>query len=121
MPTTIKFHDEELGTIFIEIEKKETKEADEGFRDISNRTEKAFEEIEGKLTSTLSSLKTFGKAVLETVKDIKPDEVEVKAGLKFELKEGKLIGIFAQAKAEFPFEITLKWKLGEQKNEKQIS
>ncbi len=104
MGKIIEFKDKELGTIYIEIEENK-----EGFRNISNIGDK----IEGKFSQALQSLETFGKGVLTTVQSLKPDEVEVKAGLKFEIKEGKLIGIFAQAKAEFPFEVTLKWKFDE--------
>ena len=117
MPKIIEFHDEQLGIIYVEIEETGKQE---GFREITSTTDKVFERIEGKFGKALQSLETFGKGVLATVENLKPDEVEVKAGLKFELKEGNLIGIFAQAKAEFPFEVTLKWKF-DNNNEKQTA
>ena len=117
MPKIIEFHDEQFGTIYVEVEET-GKQKEGGFRKISRSSGKIFEKREGKLNNVLESLQTFGKGVLATVEDLKPHEVEVKAGLKFELKEGKLVGIFAQAKAEFPFEVTLKWKF-DNNNEKQ--
>lgn len=117
MSKIIEFHDEEFGTIYIEVADTNNKE---GFRDINKTTDKIFEKLEGKFNRTLQSLQSFGKSVLATVGELKPSEVELKAGLKFEIKEGKLIGVFAQAKAEFPFEVTIKWTF-DNKNENQTS
>lgn len=105
----ITFEDPDYGIVYIEVEKApESKYGDAaGDEELPDR-------LEGKLTKVLSSLKSFGKGVLDTVSELKPSEVEVKTGLKLEVKEGQLIGVFARAKAEFPFEVTLKWKLDDQ-------
>ncbi len=105
MGKIIEFYDEELGgTMYIEVE-----ENTEGFRQISNKGK-----FKGKIEDLLGTVKVFGKGVLRAVKELEPQEVEIRAGLKFEIREGHLVGVFAQAKAEFPFEISLKWKLDEE-------
>lgn len=101
----IEFYDEDSGTtIFIEESGKS------GFQNAN-----AGDIIKGKLYESLQSLKSFGDGVLKTVQGLKPDEVEVKVGLKLELREGKLIGLIAHAGAETNFEVTLKWQKDSEK------
>lgn len=98
----IEFHDEESGGIvYIQAP------TNGGWRDINSEEEK--KTLTGKLKDSLQSLRLFGKGVMESVADLKPDEVEVKVGLTLKVSEGKLIGLLAKAGAETSFEVTLKW------------
>lgn len=108
MNRIVEFHDEEFGTMYLEIEEKQG-----AWKDIANEQEES-KKITGKLDNVLQSLKTFGKGVISSVESLAPHEVELKAGLKLELKEGILIGLLARAKSEFPFEVTLKWKFNQE-------
>lgn len=112
MPEIIKFHDEEFGDFYVEVSEKVKPT---GMTNASNDDE--IPTIKGKIEDLLGSIKSISKGVLHAVEDLKPSEIEVKGGLKLEFKEGKLIGYFAQAKAEFPFEVTLKWKLDQKDSE----
>ncbi len=99
----IAFHDEETGGVFyVEVEERE------GVRKISNEGDSR--EKKGKFSKVLESLKIFGKGVRETVKDLGPNEVEVKAGMKLELGKNGLIAVLVPAKSDFSFEVTLIWK-----------
>lgn len=106
----IAFEDPEYGTMYIEVEQT----SNDDYGDIAGDDDEP-KHLQGKLSQVLSSLKNFGKGVLDTVKSLEPTEVEVKAGLKLTVSEGHLIGILAKASSEFPFEVTLKWKLDDQK------
>ncbi len=123
MPKIIEFYDEDLdGTFYVEVEEAtwENESPHEGFRDIRNEVtdegSATVEKFKGRISDILQSLRVFGKGVLNTVQDLEPDEVEVKAGLKFEVREGMLIGMFAQGRAEFPFEVKLTWKKGKEES-----
>lgn len=111
----ITFEDPDYGLIYLEVEKASKNK----YGDAAGDDKEIPDEIKGKLAEVLGSLKNFGKGVLDTVSALKPSEVEVKTGLKLEFSEGKLIGVFARARAEFPFEVTLKWKLEDQKKEEK--
>lgn len=108
----IAFEDPDFGIIYCEIDKA----PESKYGDAAGGEEEIPDKLQGRLPEVLSSLKSFGKGVLATISELKPSEVEVKTGLKLEVREGQLIGVFARAKAEFPFEVTLKWKLGDQDN-----
>lgn len=113
MSQVIKFIDEELGPIFIEVEKID---GGEDWTPIS-KGKKGVPEVEGKFSQALSSLKAFASGTFRALKDMKPDEIQIKGGVKFKVKEGVLISWFAQASGEFPFEVTMKWKLNKDGNE----
>ena len=98
----IEFHDEELGgVIYIQAPQSN------GYRDINSDGEK--KTVTGKLKDALQSLRVFGKGVKDSVKDLQPDEIEVKVGLTLDVSEGNLIGLLAKVGAESSFEVTLKW------------
>lgn len=64
-------------------------------------------EIVGQVSSAVAPAVEAAKAVLEKVKEIKPDGVEVKFGVKV---TGEANWIVAKAATEGSFEITLTWK-----------
>ncbi|MDJ1503510.1 CU044_2847 family protein [Xanthocytophaga agilis] len=67
----------------------------------------------GKLEEALKPIKAFASSFRKHIEsiDIKPDEVEVKTGLKFTAKTGPVLACFIDPSAEATFEVTLKWKL----------
>ena len=116
MPEIVKFHDEDFGYFYVEVtDVPERTDRTKGMTNASN--DEGIKHFEVKMDQVLGSLKTFGRGVLHAVKDLKPDELEVKGGLNLEFKEGKLISYIAQAKADFSFEVTLKWKFDQKDSE----
>lgn len=114
MSHIVKLHDEELGDLYFEVSQKpET----DGFSKKIARDSDDVPTVKGKITQLLDPLRAFAAGVHESVKNLGPDEIEVKAGMKVEFQEGVLIGLFAKARSEFPFEVTLKWKLTPEKND----
>lgn len=108
----LKFEDPDLGTIYLQLDIDENSSE---WVNLSNEekeeNEKNYIKTKGKIL--LDSLKTFSNGVLNSVKHSKPTEIEVKAGMSLEFKEGNLIAYFAKASAKFPIEVTLKWTLKE--------
>lgn len=106
----IEFHDPEFGIIYMEVPTDLA--TAKGWENISNDSDSGFAaRIEGRLSDILGSLQRFAKGAINVLREMKPDEIEIKSGVKFTVKEGKLIGLLAQAEAEFPVEITIKWKM----------
>jgi hypothetical protein len=66
-------------------------------------------EIVGQVRKAVTPAVAAAKAVLEQVKEIAPDDVEVKFGVKV---TGEANWIVARAATEGSFEITLSWSLG---------
>ena len=63
-------------------------------------------EFVGQVGKAVQPAVEAAKAVLDKVKEIKPDEVEVKFGVKV---TGEASWVVAKAATEGSFEITLKW------------
>jgi Trypsin-co-occurring domain 1 len=63
-------------------------------------------EVVGRVREAVEPAVAAAKAVLEKVKDAKPDEVEVKFGIKV---TGEANWIVARAATEGSFEVTLTW------------
>lgn len=117
MSHVIKFIDDELGPILIEVDRVET--GDE-WSNIS-RDEGETVEVEGKFEKAFSNLKKFATGTFKALKSLQPDEIQIKGGVKFKYSEGKLISWFAQAGAEFPLEVTMKWKLDKAQNNNEAN
>jgi hypothetical protein len=66
-------------------------------------------EIAGQVRNAISPAVDAAKVVLEKVKETKPDEVEVRFGVKV---SGGASWLIARATAEGSFEITLRWSPG---------
>lgn len=64
-------------------------------------------EIVGQVSKAIEPAVEAAKAVLEKVKEIKPDGVEVKFGVKV---TGEASWVVAKAATEASFEITLTWQ-----------
>ena len=67
--------------------------------------EKTTEEIEGMLNATVGFAQDAAKKIAKM--DFKPDEIEIKFGVKLTAEAGV---VFAKAATEGNFEITLIWK-----------
>jgi hypothetical protein len=65
----------------------------------------------GKLRDAVSPAVEGAKAVLDKVKEARPDEVELKFGIKV---SGTMNWLVAKAASEGNFEVTLTWKPGGQ-------
>lgn len=105
MAKTIEF-ESEYGNILIEVEGNKRP----GTRDFSN-TDAAIEKSAKKFSDSLEVLKNVSTAVIAKLNDVKedlrPDEVEVKVGLKFTAEAGAII---AKTSVEGNLEVTIKWK-----------
>jgi ribosomal protein S5 len=66
-------------------------------------------EFIGQVSKAVEPAVEAAKAVLDRVKEIKPDGVEVKFGVKV---TGEASWVVAKAATEGSFEITLSWKAG---------
>lgn len=95
------FKDEEFGDIYIQAKSI----SGDDWEEISN-----FDTLKGKFQDALNSVKAVGKSVIAVAKEMDFDELEVKTGVKFAFKEGKLISYIAQGEVEIPIEVTFKWK-----------
>jgi hypothetical protein len=78
-------------------------EPDQGFHQAGAK------EFAGQVRKAVEPAVEAAKAVLEKVKEIKPDEVEVKFGVKV---SGEASWVVAKAATEGNFEITLNWSSG---------
>lgn len=65
------------------------------------------DEIVGKLRDAIGPAVEGAKVVLDRVRDARPEEVEVKFGIKV---SGTMNWVIAKAATEANFEITLTWK-----------
>lgn len=96
----------EFGTIKIEAEET-TRNSTRSFNSGSDATEKAKEKFEQSITV----LQNVSQAVIgklnATTQALKPDEIEIKVGLKFSAEAGAFI---AKTSAEGNLEVTIKWK-----------
>lgn len=93
------------GTICAEIER--TEEVDEIIL-VSSRSKRfpSFHEA-------CDSLKENAKHLLNTMKELSPDEVEVSCGIKIAAEGGNTFWGLAKTSGEAGFTVTLKWKADE--------
>lgn len=105
MNKVIEF-ESQYGTIKIE-SREENQAGTRQFNSGNVINEKAKEKFE----QSIEVLQSVSKAVIgklnSTTKDLKPDEIEIKVGLKFSAEAGAFI---AKTSAEGNLEVTIKWK-----------
>lgn len=81
-----------------------------GLQPVSRDDTRLAERSQQALESAMDTIKTMGKRIMATIKDIdkvdRPDEVEVEFGLVLEAEAGALI---AKAKTQAAFTVKLKW------------
>jgi hypothetical protein len=110
MVKTIEF-ESEYGKILVEVEESKRPTT----RDFSS-SDAAIEKSKKKFGASLEVLKNVSTAVIaklnDVAEDLKPDEVEVKVGLKFTAEAGAII---AKTSVEGNLEVTIKWKTGSSK------
>lgn len=102
MSKIIKFNDADLGAIYFEV-------AENDKLPKSGLTSMADDDAEGKFDQALGTIKGIARKLVAHIVDIpeRPDEVECKIGIKFNVEAGIII---AKTSTEGNLEITLKWK-----------
>ena len=96
----------EFGTILI-VSEETSRGGTRSFSAGDNTAEKAKEKFE----QSINVLQSVSKSIIGKLNDVKgalkPDEIEIKVGLKFTAEAGAFI---AKTSAEGNLEITIKWK-----------
>lgn len=97
----------EYGLILVEVDDENSAES----HDFSNAEDKAIIKSKTKFETSLNVLQSVSQAVItklnETADILKPDEIEVKVGLKFTAEAGAII---AKSGIEGNIEVVIKWK-----------
>jgi len=101
MSKIISFQDEDLGTIYFEVEP--TSLPREGMTKVGD------ENAHGKFETALQTIRGIAGKLITQITSIpqRPDEVECKIGITFNVEAGVII---AKTSTEGNLEITLKWK-----------
>lgn len=101
---TVEFQSD-YGTVLIEVEDQKPTTRNFG------ASEKDIEKSEKQFNQSIDVLKNVSSSVIsklnETKDNLKPDEIEVKVGLKFSAELGAII---AKSSMEGNLEVTIKWK-----------
>ena len=98
MKQLVEYELEQGGSIFVEVEAPEG-----GFIARPGETQKS----DYKFEAVLANIKPAAQALLNTIRELETDEIQLEFGLKFNLKAGI---VFASADTETAFKVALKWK-----------
>jgi deoxyhypusine synthase len=100
MIQVVEFPLEAGGTVLVEVDVPDTQAARIGVSDQIRAAGESFEQ-------SLQVLRPVAKAIMETLRELSPQEVSAEFGFKMNVEKGVII---AKAGAEANFKVTLTWK-----------